>query len=315
MPQLKASCIIPTFNGAASLDRLFRSLQMQSVKLPVFVVDSSSTDSTCEIARHYGAIVTTIGRREFNHGGTRQMMIDHHPDFDVYIYLTQDAILADHDSLRHLLDSFSNPAVGAAYGRQLPHSDAGPLGAHARYFNYPETSALRSSADIPRLGIKSAFMSNSFAAYRRTAINEVGGFPDDVILGEDMVVAARMLAKGWHLAYVAEATAFHSHDYTLLQEFRRYFDIGVLHARELWLLDRFGKPEGEGGRFIRSELRFLRINAPWLIPSALARTLMKYAGYRLGRLENRLPVWIKPHLSMHRRFWAATSDDSLSRTR
>jgi rhamnosyltransferase len=307
MSQLKASCIIPTFNGAASLDRLFHSLQMQSVKLPVFVVDSSSADSTCEIARHYGASVTTIGRDEFNHGGTRQMMIDHHPDFDIYIYMTQDAFLADQDSLRHLLDSFNNPAVGAAYGRQLPHSDAGPLGAHARYFNYPETSVLRSSADIPRLGIKSAFMSNSFAAYRRAAMIEVGGFPDDVILGEDMVVAARMVTKGWHIAYVAEAKAFHSHDYTLAQEFKRYFDIGVFHAQEPWLLERFGKPEGEGGRFVRSELNYLRDKAPWFIPRAIVRTLMKYAGYRLGILEKRLPAWLKSHLSMHRRFWSTHS--------
>lgn len=307
MPQLKASCIIPTFNGAASLDRLFRSLQVQSVTLPVFVVDSSSTDSTCEIARRYGAIVTTIGGDEFNHGGTRQMVIDHHPDFDIYVYLTQDVLLADQDSLRHLLDSFKNPKVGTAYGRQLPHTDAGPLGAHARYFNYREISSFRSSADIPRLGIKSAFISNSFAAYRRAAMNEVGGFPKDVILGEDMVVAARMLAKGWHMAYVAEATAFHSHDYSFIQEFRRYFDIGVFHSRETWLLEQFGKPEGEGGRFVRSELKYLRGKAPWLIPSALVRTLAKYAGYRLGRLENRLPMWLKSHLSMHRRFWLTHS--------
>ncbi len=307
MPSLKAACIIPTYNGAGSLEKLLSSLEAQSIKLPLFVVDSTSTDSTCEIASRYGADVTIIRSDEFNHGGTRQMMMSLHPGYDLYIYLTQDAILADEYSLQRLIEAFSDHSVGAAYGRQLPHSNAGPLGAHARFFNYPDVSANRSSADIPRLGIKSAFMSNSFAAYRHTAMNEVGGFPSEVILGEDMVVAARLLARGWHVAYAAEAKAYHSHDYTLAQEFRRYFDIGVFHAREAWLLEQFGKPEGEGGRFVRSELRYLRGTAPWLIPSALVRTLMKYAGYRLGRLEKWMPVWLKSHLSMHRRFWISHS--------
>jgi rhamnosyltransferase len=115
------------------------------------------------------------------------------------------------------------------------------------------------------------------------------------------------LLRGGRIAYVAEATAFHSHDYPLIQEFKRYFDIGVLHAREGWLLEEFGKPEGEGGRFVRSELGYLWHKAPWLIPSAFLRTLLKYAGYRLGRAEKRLPTWLKSHLSMHHRFWAAVS--------
>ena len=90
----------------------------------------------------------------------------------------------------------------------------------------------------------------------------------------------------------------------MTQEFQRYFDIGVFHARESWLLESFGKPEGEGGRFVRSELRYLGRHAPWLIPSALLRTILKYSGYRLGRMEQRLPLWLKRRCSMHKGFWA-----------
>ncbi|BBI49658.1 hypothetical protein HORIV_20790 [Vreelandella olivaria] len=68
------------------------------------------------------------------------------------------------------------PAWGA-FGRQLPHPDASPIAAHARYFNYPDESRVVATADIPRLGIKTAFLSNSFAAYRREALSARAGFP------------------------------------------------------------------------------------------------------------------------------------------
>lgn len=276
----------------------------QDIDLSVLVIDSGSSDSTVEIARQAGFDVQCISVAEFNHGGTRQSVLDSAPDFDIYCYMTQDALPADGQAVSRLVDAFSNPEVGAVYGRQLPRIEAGPIEAHARLFNYPDRSHVTSMSDAARMGIKAAFMSNSFAAYRRSALVEVGGFPLDVILGEDTVVAARMLMAGWQVAYAAEGQVFHSHDYNYLQEFRRYFDIGVLHARESWMLQRFGAPEGEGGRFVRSELRYLWDRAPWLIPSAMLRTILKYAGYRLGRAESVLPLEIKRCCSMHKGFWA-----------
>jgi rhamnosyltransferase len=154
-----------------------------------------------------------------------------------------------------------------------------------------------------RLGFKAIFISNAFAAYRRDALLAVGGFPRDVVFGEDTITAAKLLLARWKIAYVAEALVYHSHSYTWLQEFKRYFDIGVLHAKEGWLLDEFGGAAGEGGRFVRSEFRYLWVSSKKLIPSALIRTGIKFAGYKLGSLEEKLsPQW-KRRLSMNPGFW------------
>ena len=131
----------------------------------------------------------------------------------------------------------------------------------------------------------------------------VGGFPQDVIFGEDTITAAKFLLAGWKIAYVAEAQVYHSHSYTWRQDFKRYFDIGVLHARENWLLKEFGSAGGEGSRFVRSELNYLWPRYWWLIPSALIRTALKLVGYRLGRIENKLSLGWKRKLSMHPNFW------------
>ena len=131
----------------------------------------------------------------------------------------------------------------------------------------------------------------------------VGGFPQDVIFGEDTITAAKLLLSGWKIAYVAEARVYHSHGYTWTQELNRYFDIGVLHARESWLIREFGATGGEGGRFVRSELNYLWPRYWWFIPSALVRTALKLVGYRLGRIERKLSIRWKRRLSMHHRFW------------
>jgi rhamnosyltransferase len=267
------------------------------------VIDSSSDDGTDDLARAAGFRVHSISRAEFNHGGTRQLAADLLPEAELLVFLTQDAVLADTGALKALLAPFSDPQVAAAFGRQLPRPEAGPIEAHARLFNYPIQPSMRTFESRETLGFKAIFLSNSFAAYRREALLSVGGFPTNVIFGEDTITAARFLLAGRKIAYVAEAKAYHSHSYTWRQDFKRYFDIGVLHSRENWLLKEFGQTSGEGRRFVVSELGYLWHRSWWLIPSALGRTALKLFGYRLGRLERKLSVKWKRRLSMHAGFW------------
>lgn len=296
--------IVPTLNGGGIWQEWLRAFEKQSCSLArLLVVDSESTDDTRSAARRSGFDVRVVTRASFSHGGTRQIAAEWCGDAEVIIFMTQDAVLADGDSLSRLIGAFDSLHVGMAYGRQLPRRDASSIEAHGRLFSYPHTDRVVDERDIENLGIKAAFASNSFAAYRVAALREVGGFPKDVILGEDTVVAARMLLRGWSIAYCADATVFHSHNYSVLQEFRRYFDIGVLHSRESWLLQEFGSPGGEGLRFVLSELRYLGRHAPWRIPEAFLRTMCKLLGYRIGRLEGFFPQPVKRALSMHKHYW------------
>ncbi|MEO0002380.1 MAG: hypothetical protein RLZZ22_72, partial [Pseudomonadota bacterium] len=268
-----------------------------------FIVDSSSKDGTLELARERVSNVTVIPSAEFNHGGTRQLMVDKNPGYDIYVYLTQDACLAEKTSIEQLVQPFSDPEVGAVCGRQLPHLDATPLAQHARLFNYPKGAQVKVMADAPSLGIKTAFMSNSFAAYRGAALKAAGGFPVHVIFAEDMYLTAKMLIQGWKVAYAGEAQCRHSHNYTLMEEFKRYFDMGVFHAREPWIRQHFGGAGGEGMRYVRSELSFLGLKRLYLWPSAIIRNAVKLVGYKLGQKDARLPINLKRKLGMYRRYW------------
>jgi rhamnosyltransferase len=297
--------VVPTLNAAADWPRFGPALLSCVRPEQVLIIDSESQDDTVFLAKAAGFRVCSIQRSEFNHGGTRMMGAEMLEDAEILVYMTQDAILADPRAIENLIRVFDNSHVAAAYGRQLPRLGAGAIEAHARMFNYPSVSDVRDLASRDRLGFKAIFISNSLAAYRRSVLMSVGGFPSQVIFGEDTVTAAHLLLAGHKIAYVPESSAYHSHAYTWLQEFRRYFDIGVLHSRESWLLDTFGRANKEGRRFIVSELTYLFHHDLWQVPAAVIRTALKLLGYRLGRRESRLSLGWKRRLSMHRAFWTS----------
>jgi len=302
MPPL--SLILLTRNPGHFWPQWLKAVYAQQPPVPGVVVDSSSTDRTnfCALPKSFELL--RIFAADFNHGGTRNLALNYlAAGTEVAVFMTQDALLADSHALSRLVAVFDDPSVACAYGRQLPHADATPIAAHARHFNYPDQSRTIRFEDKAQLGLKACFLSNSFAAYRLSDLLAVGGFPPNVILGEDMSVAARLLMAGKRVAYVAEACVFHSHNYSIGQEFRRYFDTGVFHARSPWLLQAFGSAGGEGLRFVKSELSYLWQHAPAWIPSAMMRTVFKLLGYRLGLLESWWPLWLKKRMSMHPNYW------------
>ena len=300
----RTALILPVRNAGRHLDRLLPALAAQSLRPDEWLVlDSESSDDSKARLLAAGASVVSVRAADFNHGGTRRLASEL-CRAEVLIYLTQDAIPADPDALRRLRDAvLAEDDIGVAYGRQLPQPDAGLLGAHARRFNYPPLSRTKRLADAAELGIKTCFSSDSFAAYRHAALKAVGGFPADVIGTEDAHVAGRLLLAGWAVRYEADARVHHSHDYGLLEEMRRYFDIGVFYGRERWIAEHFGRAGGEGRRFLRSELAAVRgAGQPWRAGSAAAARC-KLTGYRLGHAERWSPPALKRRLSLFPGYW------------
>jgi rhamnosyltransferase len=303
MEGLKLGVLIPTLNAGEQWAELLKSIDEQSVTIErKIIIDSGSGDDTVKIALEHGFEVASIQKHEFNHGRVRQQMADM-AGTDICIFLTQDAILADKDSLKNLVAAFADEQVGLAYGRQLPHKNAKPLEIHARLFNYPPNSGVRTFADKDDMGFKVFFCSNSFASYRTSALVKAGGFPSESIMGEDALVSARMLLDGYKIAYVADATVYHSHSYSFAEEFRRYFDTRVFHEQNGWLIQSYGKPTGEGLRFIRSELKYVLKNDLKSVPKVFSSVFGKWTGYTLGSYYKKMPVSLVKKLSMHRSYW------------
>lgn len=304
-PTLKTCAfIVPSYNAASFFPGLQQAFDAEAIDpRQILFVDSMSTDHTRELVGKAGYRLLTVPNSEFRHGATRQLAAERMPWAEILIFLTQDALPCGKQPFQNLVAAFDSPTVGAAYGRQLPRPEAGGIERHARLFNYPANSVTRDFSSRLQLGFRTVFFSNSFSSYRRTAFDKVGGFPKDVIVSEEVTVAAKMLIEGWSIAYCANAEVIHSHCLSAMAECSRYFDIAVHHARNPWLKARFGTTTGEGLRFLRSEFTFLLKNDPALLPRAIFRTVTKWVSYQLGLNERLLPLWSKRWLTGQPQYW------------
>ena len=331
--------LVPTYNpGFEAWAQWVHALQMQNCKpMQVVVLDSGSTDGSLALSQQAGFTVFHTQAQNFNHGGSRQWALDQAlqalqasaqaPEW--VVFLTQDALLAKENAFQELLSAFEDPQVAAAYGRQIAKQGASWVEVHARSFNYPKASKKVELKDKAKLGIKACFLSNSFAAYRLQALQQAGGFPSSLPLGEDTYTAAQLLKAGHRIAYQAAASVYHSHNYNGRQDFQRMFDTGVFHAQNQWLIQTFGSAEGEGIRLLKSQWAYLTQSHPteqneqndqndqsdqehpnvqkpnFLIGMAqiLAINFTKLVGYKIGRAYTCLPKSLVIKFAMHKPFW------------
>lgn len=283
----KISLIIPTLNAAAYMPNLIDALAKQTkVADEVIIIDSESDDDTVHLAKQAGYRVIDVKRKDFDHGGTRNYAVSKSSG-DIVMFLSQDALPADEHYIENLALGFAEEGVVMISGRQLPRKGAKPDEALVRKFNYPSKSFVRSKDDIERLGIKAYFFSDVCSAYRRDFFEDIGGFETPILTNEDMLMAARALKAGCKVGYCAEAAVYHSHNYTLRQQYKRNFDVAVFmekHKDEL----RCSGVAGEGMRmvlFVEKELlkKFKIGSAVHCLFDSAAKFLGNRAGCRWAR--------------------------------
>ncbi len=206
----RISVIIPAYNGEKFLAALLEKLKKQSIKIPeIIVADSSSADRTLQIAEKHGAKIIHVKKKDFDHGGTRTLA-GKAARGDILVYLTQDALPVDNRSIENIVRPFLlNKKIGAVYGRQMPCQEATPFAEHSRHFIYKDGSFTRSLEDRKKYKIKTAFLSNAFSAYRRSAMEEIGYFKKNLISTEDTYAGAKLLLAGYELFYAADAAVYH----------------------------------------------------------------------------------------------------------
>ncbi len=298
----KLSVIIPTLNAEPFIEDQLKGLLAQ--RLPpheIIVIDSSSDDRTCEIAESFGVTVRKIPRESFGHGSTRNACA-HESSGEILVFMSQDAVPAHRRLLEWLISPLEGD-VAASYACHVPRPGSNPPEVVARRFNYPRKPLLKSKADLPTMGIKTFFFSNVCSAIRRDCFDEVGGFPEEIVTNEDMIFAAKLIMRGYKIAYVPQARVYHSHNFGLLWQMKRYFDIGSSLSTHRWIVE-YDQTEKEGRRLLTEQLKHTlgKGELRW-VPYTILEGAMKYTGFKLGLSQEKLPGNLRKMLSLHRRYW------------
>lgn len=299
---LDVGVCIPTRNGASSLKRLLPALLSGSVRPRILVIDTDSSDQTLLVARSFGARIHSVSRGEFNHGTTRELgrtLLNAR----YLVMMSQDVVPCDEKFLANLLAPLRSGEAQLAYARQIAPPEASARERCARAFNYPPEGHIRSVHEGTTYNAYLPFFSNAAAAYCCSVFERVGGF-SRVLFGEDTLFAMRALQQGCKIAYVAQASVWHAHHYTLLQEGARYFDIGYSRA-ENGLLG-FGASEGLRGRaYAFTLLKTVAQESPRELPRALGEIMVKWIGFQVGQRSLRAPTWWKRMWSSHPAYFVA----------
>ncbi|RYQ35874.1 glycosyltransferase [Bifidobacterium pseudolongum] len=286
MPQTNVSVIIPTLNAGTMIDDLLTSLEHQRrVPDEIIVVDSSSDDDTRDLVRRHPEVrLIVIDRKDFNHGGTRDMAL-RESSGDFVLFLTQDALPESDQYIDAVLAPFKQERVALVYGRQIPRADARPAETLVREFTYGPSSFTITPQDVRRLGINAFRASDVCAAYRRTAYLEVGGFENPVLTNEDMFIAARLLHAGWHVVYEAQAAVIHSHNFTWRQQYKRNYLQGVEMEKHRDILGS-APITGEGFAMVGHTMKGLLAQGKIIdMGSFFIDCVFRYVGNRKGKID------------------------------
>jgi rhamnosyltransferase len=290
---------IPTLNPGRWVDRLVAALAaLDPAPAEVLVIDSASDDGSPERLAAAGIRVERVDRADFDHGGTRNRAFEL-SDAEFLVYLTQDAIPTQPHTVATLVAALRDDGrVGMAFGRQLPNQSASAATRAHRHMLYPPESTTVTPADVEALGTRASFASNAFSAYRRAAMDEVGRFPQRIVSHEDRWAAGMLLRHGWSVRYVAEAAVEHSHEYTLGQTIRRYFDAGVFESTNAWHREAFGRPHGYGRELVTRQLAAARAEGRGAQLGVVTRSAAALLGHQLGATHRLLPASLRRRLTM-----------------
>ena len=249
---MRYTVVIPVLNGGEALQTLTDTLLEQTVPPEeIVIVDSASEDGAAQKAAGKERVrLIGIERKAFDHGGTRDMAL-RTCGTPFVVMMTQDALPTDRQCMERLLEPFRDPRVAAVCARQTAYPGAKAAEKAVRAFRYAEESDVWGKEDAARRGIRAWLLSDVCAAYRVSAYEQAGGFTHPLETNEDMLMAADLLDAGFRLAYRGDAAVYHSHEFTLRQEYERNRKIGQFLAQ---YGDRFrgGSVGGEGLRLVRT---------------------------------------------------------------
>ncbi|MBO4373669.1 MAG: glycosyltransferase [Lachnospiraceae bacterium] len=286
MKETHVDIAIPVYHPDDNFADVIRKLEFQDIRpcriILIHTVDEGAADLEDLTSEFENVEIHTIKKEDFDHGKTRNKAASY-SDAPYLIFMTMDAIPADPHLVSNLLKPMAEKNVAVSYARQLPKEGCAALEKINRSFNYPDSDIKKGKEDLERLGVKTFFCSNACACYNREVFDLLGGFVDETIFNEDMIYASKAVKAGYYIYYTAKACVYHSHNYSLSEQYHRNFDLGVSQAEHPEVFEGISS-ESEGMKLVRKTILSLaREKKLYLLPGFILFCAARYLGFRKGK--------------------------------
>lgn len=289
----KIDIIILTLNNEDNVRRFLYAIEMQSVRPDKIIImntlkDEKDRSTIVDIENdHHGLHIDKkiVYKKDFFHGKTRNDGAKC-SDADYIIYMTDDAIPYDEHLIETLYKGMvdnKDKKVAMSYARHIAYKGATFTENKTREFNYPDKSVIKDIDTEKIYGIKNYFASNVCCIYDKKIFDSLGGFEDNVSFNEDELYAYKVIKNGYRVYYNASAKVYHSHNYTLKEQYKRNVLVGLSQKTHS---DIFGhiSSENEGIKLVKymtieclKRLKFITLIKFYI------ECIYRYKGYMDGK--------------------------------
>lgn len=276
--------ICPLYNAETYIEKLDNSIKKQKkVEInQIRYVLTKSKDNTEQILKKIKANYKTIEVKEFSHSLVREKEA-FESNADILVFITQDIKIERDDWLYNLVKPIQENECDASYSRQLCINNS--IEKYTRELNYPKESKIVSKNDIDRLGLKTFFFSDASSAVKRETFIKLNGYDQkNLVISEDMYIAYKLIMNDYKIKYCADSEIIHSHQFTLKQQYKRYYDTGKFFKENNYL-NKY-KVNQAGGNLAKYVLKMAWQDKNWkvlfnFIPNMTAR----FIGMKVGKIN------------------------------
>ena len=274
--------VVPTYNRAASLERLLSAVESQAPVaggFEVIVVDDGSTDDTTGVIGRHPSVRAL---RQQNRGPAVARNVGWRSSMAPLVVFTDDDTVPSQTWLAELVDAFNSSGCDALGGAVKPLT----LTAASRFV---EIDGLVNHSRLADGSVRYLITAN--LAIRKTALVAVGGFDEQFprAAGEDTDLSWRMQTAGFRLGITERGMVQHEHPTT----WRGVMNIFARHGRHRRTLIAVHHEESlahpSQWRRLDPRVRYQRYRAQGVRPArAVHYVLVRYVGLFVVAVSGRV---------------------------
>ncbi len=227
--------ICPLYKAEKYIEKLHKSLIMQekvNISNIKYIV-TKSNDNTTKILDDLNMDYEEILPSTFSHSLTRENTAKK-SNADIIVFITQDIVIKDKLWLYFLTKDIEEGSCEATYSRQIAKDNG--IEKYTRERNYPEQSRIFAKKDVGNLGIKAFFSSDASSAIKREIFDKLNYYDGkNLPTSEDMYITYKLIMNGYRVKYCADSVIYHSHDYGIKENYKKYYDIGKFFKQNSYL--------------------------------------------------------------------------------
>jgi len=259
-----ATVIVPAYNESAGIEAAVRSLVASDHPVEVIVVDDGSTDGTADLVESLRLPGVRVIRKP-NGGKPSALNAGIEAASCELLVMVDGDTVFEPDTVRRLIQPFSDPRVGAVSGNAKVFNRGGMLG---RWQHIEYVVGFNLDRRLFDLAECMPTVPGAVGGFRRSALRRIGGL-SEMTLAEDTDLTMALCRDGWRVVYEERAVAWTEAPATLgaLWKQRYRWCYGTMQA--MWKHRGALVQRGQAGKLGRRGLGYLllfQVLLPLLAP-------------------------------------------------